>query len=70
MQRGGICISVKGGTCPFARCALTFTTQDCEDESEDDSMKRERSLLLLASLASEALGAVTIMSKVCFSATF
>lgn len=39
--------------------------QDCEDDSEDDGMKRERSLLLLSSLASEALDAVTGMSKVC-----
>lgn len=38
--------------------------QDCEDESEGDGRKRERSLLLLASLASDALDAVSGMIKV------
>ena len=38
--------------------------QDCEDESDGDGRRRERSLLLLASLASDALDAVSSMSKV------
>ncbi|CBJ30104.1 conserved unknown protein [Ectocarpus siliculosus] len=37
--------------------------KDCEDEGEGDGMKRERSLLLLAGLASEALDGVSGMSK-------
>eukprot|EP00752_Nemacystus_decipiens_P004061 g3719.t1 len=37
--------------------------KDCEDESEGDGRKRERSLLLLAGLASDALDAVSGMSK-------
>lgn len=43
----------------FSRCA-----QDCQDESEGDGMKRERSLLMLASLATNALDEVYGMSKV------
>lgn len=43
----------------FSRC-----TQDCQDESEGDGMKRERSLLMLASLATNALDEVYGMSKV------
>lgn len=36
---------------------------DCQDESEGDGMKRERSLLMLASLATNALDEVYGMSK-------
>lgn len=43
----------------LSRCA-----QDCQDESEGDGMKRERSLLMLASLATNALDEVYGMSKV------
>lgn len=43
---------------------LSLNPQDCEDEGEGDGMKRERSLLLLAGLASEALDGVSGMSKV------
>ncbi|CAM9796742.1 unnamed protein product [Pylaiella littoralis] len=37
--------------------------KDCEDDSESDGMKRERSMLLLASLASDALDGVSGVSK-------
>lgn len=43
----------------FSRCV-----QDCQDESEGDGMKRERSLLMLASLATNALDEVYGMGKV------
>lgn len=43
----------------FSRCV-----QDCQDEGEGDGMKRERSLLMLASLATNALDEVYGMSKV------
>lgn len=41
-----------------------MSNQDCEDESEGDGRKRERSLMLLASLASDALDAVSGITKV------
>lgn len=44
--------------------AFPPSEQDCEDESEGDGRKRERSLLLLAGLASDALDAVSGMKKV------
>lgn len=50
---------------PFRPSYLTLNNlQDCEDDSGDD-MKRERSMLLLATLASDALDGVSGVSKVC-----
>lgn len=45
-------------------CLNLINLQDCEDDSESDGMKRERSMLLLASLASDALDGVLGVSKV------
>lgn len=53
------------GARSFALSFCPSTPQECEDEDEGSDMKRERSFLLLASLASDALDEVSGISKVC-----
>lgn len=49
----------------FVSCnAIDRGTQDDRDDTRDDHMRRERSLLLLSALASDALDELSGLSKV------